>query len=40
MWGGDLKMLYRIERKLRAIISSMMMKRKNCSVLAWARSPS
>ena len=38
MWGGDLKTLYLIERKLRAMISSMMIKRKNVSVLAWVIS--
>src|SRR4030042_5322214 len=38
--GGDLNTLYRIERKLRAMISSMMIKRNNCSVLAWVISES
>ena len=33
-WGGALKMLYRMERKFRAMISSMTMKRKKISVLA------
>ncbi len=38
--GGALNMLYLIERKLKAIMSSMMIKRKNISVLAWVMSVS
>ena len=37
-WGGVLKILYLMDRKFRAMINSMMMKRKKISVLAVSMS--
>jgi hypothetical protein len=40
LWGASLKILYRIDRKFRAMISSMIMNKKKVSVLACLMSAS